>query len=227
MQRILIADTETTGFSTTKDGICEISFLEVDEELTEVLRFEKLINPGVPISPSASAVNGITDEDVKNCPSMEEALKGFGSDYFDDVFLLAHNSPFDRRFLKKFWTINGDFCTLKAARYLYPQAENHKLGTLRYWLKLDTDTEDRKDALAHSALGDVLVTLALLKRMIKDSGKTLPQLHDLICKPKKITTMSFGKFKGMKLRALPKNYVKWLLTLEKLDDDLRTALLKL
>ena len=51
----------------------------------------------------------------------------------------------------------------------------------------DSDIGDRKNVLAHSALGDVLVTLALLKRMLKDSKMTLPQLHEDIYKPKKIT----------------------------------------
>jgi len=227
MQRIILADVETTGFSPKTEKIVEISFMEVDEGLNVLNKFESKVNPEIPIPPSSSAIHGLTDEDVKNSPTLEEVINEFELDYFNDVFLIAHNSPFDRRFLKKVWTVNGEFCTLKAARYLYPQAENHKLGTLKYWLKLDNDIGDRKDALAHSALGDVLVLFSLLKRMLEDSKRTLHQLYELVYQPQEINFMPFGKHKGLKLRSLPKQYVKWLLTLENLDQDLKTALLKL
>jgi len=226
-QRLLISDTETTGFNPTKDGIVEIAFVEVSESLIELSRFEKIVNPNIPISASASATHGLTDKDVLGCPTVEEALKRFEPDYFEDVFLIAHNAQFDLRFLKKYWQITGIFCTLKAARFIYPEAPDHKLGTLRYWLKLDNDLGVRKDILAHSALSDVEVTLTLLKRMVKNSGLTLPQLHEEIYKPKKITHMTFGKLKGTKLEDLPKKYVTWLLTLKDLDVDLRNSLVKI
>ena len=40
MQRIIVADTETTGFSPKTEEIVEIAFIEIDEDLNEVLRFE-------------------------------------------------------------------------------------------------------------------------------------------------------------------------------------------
>jgi DNA polymerase III epsilon subunit-like protein len=227
MQRIIVVDTETTGFSPKTEEIVEIAFIEIDENFNELSRFEAMVNPGVPISPGASAVNGITDEDVVDCLSMEETLQNFGPDYFKDVFLIAHSARFDRSFLKKFWNITGELCTLKAARQLYPEAENHKLQTLRYWLKLDNAIGERKDNLAHSAMGDVVLLLALLKRMVKDSGKPLAVFHEDVDRPKEIIVMPFGKHKGMKLRSLPKAYVTWLLNLDRLDGDLEASLRKL
>lgn len=227
MQRIIVADTETTGFNPKTEEIVEIAFVEIDEGFNEISRLETIVNPGVPISPGASAVHGITDADVIDYPSMERTLQNFEPDYFKDVFLIAHNARFDRSFLKKFWNITGELCTLKAARQLYPQAENHQLQTLRYWLKLNSAIGERKDNLAHSAMGDVVVLLALLKRMIKDSGKSLSLFHEDVDRPREITTMSFGKHKGTELKDLPKTYVQWLLKLKDLDSNLEASLRKL
>ena len=227
MQRILIADVETTGFS-SKDGIAELAFIEIGEDMNETMRFESLINPGCPMSPGASAVNGITDEDVADSPTMEEILQRFDPNYFEDVFLIAHNASFDRRFLNKFWTITGELCTLEAARQIYHGAENHKLQTLCYELDLNDITKrNRSDILAHSAMSDVEDLFALLKRMTNDTREILPSFHEGVYKPQKITIMPFGKHKGSKLKEVPKKYLEWVLTLDNLDNDLKNAILKL
>ena len=61
--------------------------------------FGKLINPGVPIPPDAQAVNGISDEMVTSGkPKIEEVLGDF-ADFCGDLPLVAHNAPFDYKFL--------------------------------------------------------------------------------------------------------------------------------
>jgi len=61
-------DVETTGLSPTNgDKICEIGILCCDDFKIKK-SFSSLVNPLKPIHPSASMVNGITDEMVKDAP---------------------------------------------------------------------------------------------------------------------------------------------------------------
>lgn len=61
-------DVETTGLSSSYgDKICEIGFLKCRGDKV-IDSFETLINPKRPISPGASAINGITDDMVVDAP---------------------------------------------------------------------------------------------------------------------------------------------------------------
>lgn len=63
MGNYVVFDLETTGISTSRDDIIEISAIRVnDHERTET--FSRLVNPGRPIPPEATRINGITDEMV-------------------------------------------------------------------------------------------------------------------------------------------------------------------
>jgi len=220
MQRIFVADVETTGLNAHVDEIVELSFVEINEDFIEQSRLSTKVNPGMPICPAASAVHGIIDADVVEALPLNEALQPFGEGYFDDVFLIAHNAQFDQKFLDHYWCIQGVFCTLRAARRMYPDAPNHKLQTLRFYLDLDVD----RDVAAHSAEGDVAVLIALLQKMVSDSGESLPDFVDLMLEPIPVDVMPFGKYKGCTLQSLPKSYVKWLLNLPDLDSDLEASL---
>ena len=91
---IVFFDLETTGVSITHDRIVEISFLKVYPNGKEEIKSRR-INPGIPIPPQATAIHGITDEDVKDCPTFKQVarslaeqlegcdLAGFNSSRFD------------------------------------------------------------------------------------------------------------------------------------------------
>ena len=224
--RIFVGDTETSGFS-RKDGICELGFVEINPDLEIIADWHSLIDPECPISPAASGVNGITDADVEFEPTMPEAMKILEEKFglFDQILLVAHNAPFDHRFLCKYWNIVNTFCTCKAAKKIYPNAPDHKLMTLRYYLDLEVEMKGIEGA--HTAMGDTLVLFALLKRLIADSGYDLYDLIGYAIRPEKVTHMTFGKHKGMPLVELPQQYREWLLALPNLDDGLRWSLVKL
>lgn len=114
-QRILVADTETTGFG-KEDDICEVAFVEITEDLDVVNSFASLVKPKVPISPGASDANNITNEMLADALPMHAALSsaGFDSAYFQDVFLIAHNC------------VTGD----------------HEVRTREGWLEFSVLTED-------------------------------------------------------------------------------------
>lgn len=90
---ITALDTETTGV-TDADRVCEIGAIRF-EAFKPVQRFSSLVNPGRPIPAAATAVHGITDDMVKDAPTL--------ADLAVDLFLIcdgaipaAYNAPFDR-----------------------------------------------------------------------------------------------------------------------------------
>jgi DNA polymerase-3 subunit epsilon len=91
---LVFFDLETTGINITNDRIIEISYLKVKPDGSEECRTRR-INPQMPIPEQATAIHGITDEDVKDCPTFKEIAKslaaqiegcdlaGFNSNRFD------------------------------------------------------------------------------------------------------------------------------------------------
>ena len=73
MADYVVFDLETTGINQERDDIIEISGLKVREHKI-VEDFSTLVNPGRHIPAGATAVNGITDEMVKDAPGIEEVL---------------------------------------------------------------------------------------------------------------------------------------------------------
>ena len=222
-RRIFLADVETTGVSPT-DMICEIAYRHIDESFN-VLKSEcSLINPGMPIPHGASAVNGITDDMVADSPRIGEYMARAGFPLMgEDVTLVAHNVAFDFKYLSPFMSEGIDLIdTLRCARLLYPEADNHKQSTLAYHLGLGMDRSK-----AHSADGDLDVLQQLLARICKDAGCGVLELVEFQKQPVKVETIGFGKHKGKKLVDLDSGYIRWLLNLDNLDPDLRAALLAL
>ena len=223
MYRYIFGDTETTGLG--KDaGIVEISWVETDENFNEVSRHYSLINPEKPIQPGAMGAHGITEAMVADSPTISEFMEEAGYPLDVDCgVLVAHNAAFDIVHFAPWMREPLTLCTLKAARVIYPEADNHKLTTLKYYLGLD-GCHDR----AHSADEDVNVLMQLVKRMCQDAECGLPELMHIQNIPRKIHKMSFGKHRGKALSELPKDYVNWLLTkADNIDSDLRASLLAL
>ena len=71
---IVFFDLETTGTNITSDRIVEISYLKVMPNGNETMRTLK-INPEMHIPEEASAVHGIYDQDVADCPTFKEVAK--------------------------------------------------------------------------------------------------------------------------------------------------------
>lgn len=95
----VVFDLETTGVSLVRDRIIEISILKIHPDGLEEVKTRR-INPGMPIPPESTAVHGITDEDVKDCPTFDQVAKslyqwiegcdiiGFNSTRFDVPMLV-------------------------------------------------------------------------------------------------------------------------------------------
>lgn len=216
--RYILGDCETTG-STPADRCCELAWAELDDDLQVIDRQYSLIDPEMRISASASGVHGLTNMDVAEAPTMDEFFNIVLQRPLDgNVLLIAHNVAFDSRYFRPYIkSLVGELCTLRLARRMWPEAENHKLLTLAYHLDLARGT-------SHRAAGDVETCLDLLRKIVAKSGKCLLELASESMQPVFVETMPFGKHKGVSLKKLPRTYVHWLLGLDNLDRDMRYSL---
>ncbi|MDI1360634.1 exonuclease domain-containing protein [Methylotenera sp.] len=220
--RFIVADTETTD-ATPSAGVCEVAYAEIDENFNIIREHTSLVDPEKPISASASGIHGIADEDVVDSPTLDEYMFVVHETppFMGKVVFIAHNAQFDLRYLGKYIDEHaGTICTLRLARRFLPNAENHKLQSLMYELKLPRRESHRADS-------DVFTTIGLLKHISEVSGVSLRDMVAETEKFIKVETMPFGKHKGTPLVALTSSYRKWLLELDNLDPDLKQSLLLL
>lgn len=94
-----VFDTETTGLDPKKCRVVETGAIRFDSNGT-IARFNVLINPGTPMPPEVTKINGITDGMLKGQPNAACALPDFLR-FIGDSVLIAHNAPFDISFINE------------------------------------------------------------------------------------------------------------------------------
>lgn len=195
-----VFDLETTGVSTVKDEVVEISALRVrDREVVE--EFSMLVNPGIPIPMAASAVNGIYDSMVASAPPFDVALKVF-ADFIGDDVLVGHNiSRFDMKFLwrdaVKYWgkMIGNDYAdTLMLAWRHLPKLPKYTLSDLASYYGIDT-------AGAHRALADCRMNQQVFEALRKEAEQPSEEAKNVRVCPRcgnilKKRNGKFGAFFG-------------------------------
>lgn len=95
-------DTETTGIRAGHDRAVQVGIARFEEGRL-VDGGGTLINPGIPIPPEATDVHGITDEQVRGAPTIEEFFAEPATrQILEDAQCGAYNAPFDRNFVPPF-----------------------------------------------------------------------------------------------------------------------------
>ena len=209
-------DVESTGL-TEQDKIVEIAWYELEIDcgigIIPGSEFLSYVNPEIPISPSASGVNGVRNEDVQDAPTIDEIDFPTG-----EICIVGHNIKFDIRYVSPYMSIVDSLCTCILGRRLFPECPDHKLQTLCAYRNIPRHS-------AHRALGDVRSTVNLLDNMCEYSGKSFQELLDSLKEPWIYEVMPFGKHKGMPFNEVPKSYFEWLFKQE-VDPDMRHSLIK-
>lgn len=148
---VVVFDTETTGLSAAKERIVEIGAIKIRNGVIIEER-NWLINPDRPIPPRITKVHGITDEMVKGQPRFPVAYEEF-LEFSEGAVLVAHNARFDVDMMRAEIgragltpPANLVIDSLKLFRKWYPDAPNHKLGTLATHVGLQADGLHRGDA---------------------------------------------------------------------------------
>ena len=160
-------DVETTGTNSQKDKITEIGALKIcGGAITDI--FETLINPGRYIPYDITNLTGITNEMVNNSPDLEQIVPSF-LEFIGDSVLIAHNAPFDIRFINAELKAMGRdnlsnevLCTYKLSRRFCPGLKRFSLKSMTKVLGL---TNEKPHRAGSDAAACAQIFLSLLYTM--------------------------------------------------------------
>ena len=226
---IIFFDLETTGLDIAKDRIVELCYIRVEPNGNEEARSMR-INPEMHIPEVASSVHGITDDDVKDCPTFADVapqlaatfegcdLAGFNSNRFE-LPLLAEE------FMKA--GVNIDLSHVQAidVQNIYHKLEKRTLAAA-YKFYCGRDLEN-----AHSALADTQATYEVLQAQLDHYPNDLQNDVDFLTEFSRMNRnidfagrfvydesgkelINFGKYKGKAIKDVlsrDPGYYSWIM----------------
>ena len=226
---LVFFDLETTGTNINSDRIVEICYLKVypnGNEETKTLR----INPEMHIPEASSAVHGIYDEDVVDCPTFKDVAKNIASD-IEGCDLAGFNSNrFDIPVLAEEFLRAGVDIDLMKRKFVDVQVIYHKLEqrtlSAAYKFYCEKNLED-----AHTAEADTRATYEVLKAQLDRYADVLENdinfLSNYSCYSRNVDfagrivyndqdveVFNFGKYKGVSVKeVLQKDpgYYSWIM----------------
>jgi exonuclease len=208
---IVFFDLETTGINVSSDRIVEITYLKVEpngNKTSKTLR----INPQMHIPEQASAVHGIYDQDVADCPAFRQIAASIAKD-IEGCDLAGYNSiNFDIPLLvEEFLRADVDI-DLKRRKFVdvmvifYKQEPRNLSAAYKFYCGKDLSN-------AHSSEADTMATLEILEAQLCRYGdlentvdflseysshnKNVDYAGRIIYDDKKREIFNFGKYKGM------------------------------
>lgn len=171
-------DLETTGLSCMFDNIIEFGAVKVKDGI-ELDRIDLLINPGHSVSEFTTNLTGISNEMLKDKPSIEEALPII-AEFIKDSVLVAHNASFDIGFLTKVFgkkIENPTIDTLPLCRYLFEDEKRYTLGSLCRSKGIDYDEESAHRGDYDAEVLKELYVSAILPKLVNDN---IALTHDVL-----------------------------------------------
>jgi DNA polymerase-3 subunit epsilon len=226
---LAVFDIESTGTNRKTDRIIELAVLKLTPDgKTEGHTFR--VNPGMPIPAEATAIHGIRDEDVKDCPAFRD-LAPRVAEVLKDCDLAGYNVlGFDIPVLAEEFARAGVPFEIEGRRVLDAQRIFHKkvprdlpAALAFYCGEMHLD--------AHNAMADVQATL----RVLQGEFNRYPELPrdldalDAFCNPRDPrwvdrtgkfrwengeAVINFGRKQGQKLRdvaRLESSFLQWML----------------
>ncbi len=176
-QKYISFDVETTGLDPNVDRIIEVGAV-LFENGEIVNSYSSLINAGVSIPASASAVNHITDEMIQSAPSEETVYENLvcflGDALNEQTVICAHNASFDMTFLSKALERLGYNAkiryadTLTLSKKLISDLINYKQDTVAQYFGLTNEQ-------AHRAASDAEICGKIFWRLL--NANNIEQTH--------------------------------------------------
>ena len=225
---LVFFDLETTGIDIVHDRIVEISMVKVMPNGDEIVKTRR-INPGMPIPPESTAIHGITDDDVKDCPTFKEIAKSLAAQ-IEGCDLAGFNSNrFDIPMLAEDFQRAGVDVNLGRRKFVDVQTIFHKKEqrnlTAAYKFYCQKDLEN-----AHSAEADTMATYEVLKAQLdrypdlendinflsqySSFNKNVDFAGRMVYNEQGKEVINFGKYKGRLVEEVLKNdpgYYGWMM----------------
>ena len=226
---LVFFDLETTGTNINSDRIVEICYLKVypnGNEETKTMR----INPEMHIPEQASAVHGIYDEDVADCPTFKDVARRIAAD-IDGCDLAGFNSNrFDIPVLAEEFLRAGVDVDLMKHKFVDVQVIYHKLEqrtlSAAYKFYCEKNLED-----AHTAEADTRATYEVLKAQLdrypdvlendikflseySSFSKNVDFAGRIVYDDNGVEVFNFGKYKGIpvvEVLQCDPGYYSWIL----------------
>lgn len=229
---LVVFDLETTGVDVEKDRIVQIALIRCEPGGTRKT-LQSLVNPERPIPPAATAVHGITDDDVKDQPTFAQVC-GEVEAMLEGADLAGYNSiRFDAPLLEAELERAASGLDLRGVRHLdamviFKLMEPRNL-TAAYKKYCGKDLVG-----AHDALADTTATLEILDAQVahyEDLPDDVDELHT-VCNPdegrfvdrtrKFVWTdegqaaFTFGQYRGETIKQVVQDprgrgYLEWML----------------
>lgn len=256
---LVFFDLETTGLSVSEDRICQLSITKIMPQTKHgkgedpIVR-TRLINPGKFIPEDATAIHGISNEDVADEPTFEQFAKDLYEAFFKGADIGGHNIlKFDIPMLREhFLRCNIDWPN-QDTRFVDTYSIASKVFPKKLELLYEFFTGNKAED-AHDAEYDNMMSIEVLSAMVKNPRnyqvnpamkleypETVEELHELsipteeyVDYARKIIInpstgdyeFNFGKHKGKKITS-QRNYCKWILAQPDFTEDTKRAILNI
>ena len=225
---IIFFDLETTGVDTSRDRIVEISMIRIEPDGEEIVRTRRL-NPGMPIPPEATAVHGITDDDVRDCPTFAQVAKSLAEFVRGCDFGGFNSNRFDLPLLVEEFLRVGIDVDFKQRRFVDVQNIFHKKEqrtlVAAYRFYCDKELDD-----AHSAAADTRATYEVLQAQLdryddlendidflasfSSRGESADYAGRILYNEKGEEVFGFGKYRGQRVAEVFRrepSYYAWMM----------------
>ncbi len=226
---IAFFDIEATGISPRADRMVELCIRRIRPDRSEAT-LQYRINPQMPIPRDASAIHGITDDDVRECPvfpaiaqDVLDFLEGCDLGGFN---ILRYDIPMlTEEFLRAGKEFNIETRRILDVQRIFHRREPRDLSAALQFYCGDTHMD------AHGAEADVLATIRVFQGQLdryQDLPRSIDEL-DSYCNPQNPDwadrtgrlkwedgqiLINFGKNKGKSIRTLIEKdtgFINWLL----------------
>lgn len=235
---LVVFDIESTGLDPRRDRIIELAAVRVNPDGTEETKCW-LLNPTVKIPAETTAIHGISDDIVKDCPTFADCATDIAA-FFDGCDIGGFNSDrYDVPCLEEEFARTGRDFGASRRRHVDVQRIYHRMeprdltAAVRFYC-------NRDHAGAHGAEADAKATLDVLKAQYAkyaELPKTTAQLDEWLVPHDPLNAdrnglirwsdgawrINFGKKRGTSLRDLfahERGYLDWF-TKGSFDTDAR------
>jgi len=159
---LTILDFETTSLE--NPYAIEIGMIAVDENLQEISRYESVIKPPIEVSKKILGMTRLTSAQVLRAPSFEDLWPDIHQ-YLSGRIVVAHVAEFESRVLYKEFHRMGieeylprTLCTRNLSKKIFKDLS-------KFGLEFLADHFAIPHTESHQAIGDVVTTLELLRRL--------------------------------------------------------------